>query len=73
LSQLYLNAFIADVTALKAGSRFYSPSINIDDKYGWRTSVKGLIVITCVGILLVQRRCRYSTPYNTAGTLATSG
>ena len=43
MSQVHLNAFIADVIALKAGSRFDRPSINIDDKYGWHTSVKGLI------------------------------
>lgn len=38
-----IQAFIADITALKSGSRFYSPHINIDDRYGRETSVKGLI------------------------------
>lgn len=43
MSQVKLQAFIADVTALKQGSRFYHPSINIDDRFGRDTSVKGLI------------------------------
>lgn len=43
MSQIKLQTFIADVTALKQGSRFYHPSITIDDRFGRDTSVKGLI------------------------------
>jgi hypothetical protein len=43
MSQIKLQAFIADVTALKQGSRFYHSSITIDDRFGRDTSVKGLI------------------------------
>jgi hypothetical protein len=43
MSLAKLNAFITDITALKTGSKIYHPSINIDNRFGFETSVKGLV------------------------------
>src|SRR5688572_24808597 len=44
MSQAKLQSFLADVAAIKSGSHFWSPNINIDGRHAhWHTSIKGLI------------------------------
>jgi SAM-dependent methyltransferase len=43
MSQVKMNAFLADAAALKRASRFTHPRMNINDRFGTRTSIKGLL------------------------------
>ena len=38
-----MNTFLADAGALKRASRFTHPRMNVDDRFGTRTSIKGLL------------------------------
>jgi len=43
MSLAHFNAFGADVVAIKRGSRFYRPTMNLADRMGPETSIMGLI------------------------------
>jgi hypothetical protein len=50
MSLAHLNAFKADVDAIKSGSRFYHPTVNYGDRFGRESSVANLVTYLNVNL-----------------------